>query len=101
MKPLKPLAIIPAQPGWFVVDIFDDKDQTWGAEIWKQPVIAWAILELPPVKDMPWLWGHPVCVESVNEEYFLLSPDGQVTDPESGSWDTVGDFIKARAEKKK
>ncbi len=91
--------IIPAQAGWFIVDlVVDGTTQKPLRELWKQPIIAWGISE-DKTGSKFFCWATPICAETINREYLLMSPDGQITDPESASWDNVEEFFDSNCGK--
>jgi hypothetical protein len=90
---------LPAQPGWFVVGIIDEGGPG-GWEDWlsKCPVIAWRITEEQFKGDPynPLIYAEPVCIESIDKNYLLLTPNGEVFDPENCSWETAEAFVRAQ-----
>ncbi len=85
--------LIPAQPGWFLIDFFGD---TTTGETFNTPIVAWELLTDAGVGIM-----RPVTFETINESYFILAPDGQVFDPENSSWENVTAFVRSHLDDKK
>lgn len=97
--------VIPALPGWYIVYPSHDGENV---SVYKEPIVAWVVVNtmLPAqhhadVED--WLSGsvHPITPAEVtfaSDEYYMLSPDGQVFQTESCSFDTVEDWLKRMKE---
>jgi hypothetical protein len=82
LYPLRPVAWIPAQPGWFAATVGAD------GKLEKEPVIGWTIYsnemgdrEVSPIVYEPgrnWLFGHV-------PGYVLCEPSGRIRTVEVGS----------------
>jgi hypothetical protein len=97
----KPLAIIPAEPGWFILE------PVWGddghaAELIRQEVIAWAIGWVAFHRDPEdgFSTCTPVVIECDHpEEKVWLSPHGRMFCPEVRDFSTEGEVLIFYTEK--
>ena len=65
--------IIPALPGYFVIDCCDDFS-TDDFEVFKSPVIAWRIDD----SDLEHIYPDAICLDPLMRELAILRPDGCV-----------------------
>ena len=69
------MTIIPALPGYFVLDFCEDFDSTIiDIEVFKSPVIAWRI----DTSDKDYIYPHPITLDPLMRELAILRPDGCV-----------------------
>jgi hypothetical protein len=83
---------IPAQPGFFVL-YPDDKGKPID-EVIKIPIVAWKIVER---EDGDYHSDAlPVCIESIYDfnSLYILTPDGQVYEPDSTWWQNIESWSK-------
>ena len=67
--------IIPALPGYFVIDFCEDFDSAIvGIEIIKSPVIAWRIDD----SDPKYIYPQPITLDPLMRELAILRPDGGI-----------------------
>ena len=100
-KPL--LSFIPAQAGWFVIDIVGgySQDDKLEDKYWLQPIVGWRIETHEDVHNDSFSTAMPICPETINRDYFLLAPDGIVNSPEDRSWPNIAEFVKDQELKEK
>jgi hypothetical protein len=95
----KDFCIIPAQPGWALVEFVEGAPQSDCAAC--TPILAWRIetteAEQYINKDLDtqktgelWSEATPITVESLPGKYWLLAPSGQVISPEDQTWVGLG-----------
>jgi len=92
---IKRIAIIPAQPGWFVGTFVENGR---GGEVCKEPVIAWEITD-ETMEDDDWssvirrampITHDPETNNTMLGDYVIYTPDGRITHPSEG--DTLDTF---------
>jgi len=98
--PLETFNTIPAQPGFFCLSMSEDAEGKPVAD--RDPIIAWITritLESSDNPHDPSVYGElipvtPWGVPSIDEQHFILSPDGRVTEPESTRWESEASWLK-------
>lgn len=90
--------IIPAQPGYFVVDVANDS-----GEIYQRPVIAWCVEVHQNAAgdggEELWTTARPIGVESFGGDVRILQPNGAVVVPESQEWESLEEFRRSELER--
>lgn len=89
MKEPEVTGLLAAQPGWFVIDLVDELPGEPYREAWRIAIVGWRVMDNS--------WAEPLVADGLtNDRYYLLSPEGIVTEPNSASWPSVADFISHR-----
>jgi hypothetical protein len=82
----KPIAIIPAQPGWLLLEPCYNHGQI--IDFRRTPIIAWAVNWEEEVEGDEIIL-NPITVEGAQSTYALVrTPDGQILAPYLGRWDS-------------
>jgi hypothetical protein len=103
---MKPRHVVSAQPGYFVVNtctaVNEDGTVT---ELVKEPVIAWAIFEDPPIREsdgVVW-FALPITIDGVTSgrENHILLPSGRIFNPGVQDWLSEAEYIAFLNEERK
>ena len=89
--------IIPAQPGYYIVEpVHGDGIE----ELAKIPIVAWAVTYnyQPKEEDVKFLHAQPVTYDGTSHggdasRLAILGPDGRVEEPFFSTWDSAEDYL--------
>jgi hypothetical protein len=89
---------VTAQPGFYVL-YPEDKNAASVEDISKIPIVAWKVVETGDGNSDQFC--IPVCIESISnfESLYILTPDGQVYEPEFASWASLEGWLIAKQRK--
>ena len=91
--------IIPAAPRFFILDPMTAMETGIFDGFVKEPIVAWRIVttHIYDSKDT-FSVAEPVTLETVGDNYFILTPSGEVIDPEVAWFKNEEDAAKAAKE---
>lgn len=79
------LKVTPAVPGYFVISLMCNEDASQ-VEIFKNPVIAWAL-------EHESFQPYPITIEGIDDDRpAILQPDGSVECPGFGSFTSINQW---------
>lgn len=85
----QPVTSFAAQPETYILRLDDDSPGGY----WKTLVVGWGAAQDG--------YLYPITADGVNDaddnDHYILTPDGRVSQSENGSWETIEDFLKCEA----
>ncbi len=87
--------VIPAAPGWFVLQPIRGDDNVT-REFFYEPVIAWAIEQGALLSDPDSVWTHidPVTIQGNDDNAILRRPDGTYAMAQEADFETEQEVME-------
>jgi hypothetical protein len=86
--------VIPAQPGWFVLHVSEDKSEPNKNEVWKEGIVAWCVESGKTKQGEYMATTTPIVAEGTPmwSRWWILEPTGRVVQPHVTDWPSLADF---------